>query len=74
MRACGPKFNNRRLNDGLQRFHPGTAEAELGVTARPGVIFADLRAASVPTWLDNVGLVLAAFAEALRTATATSGG
>lgn len=46
-----------------------TAEAELGVTARPGEVFADLRPAPVPGWLTEMlarGMQLALVSEKAR--------
>ena len=46
-----------------------SAEAELGVTCRPGVVFPDLRPAPVPTWLTDQlarGMQLALVSEKAR--------
>ena len=46
-----------------------SAETELGVTARPGMLFPDLRSVPVPTWLHDVlgrGMRLALISEKAR--------
>src|SRR3954466_14865633 len=46
-----------------------TAEAELGVTARPGILFADVKPLPVPAWLQDLlarGMRLALISEKAR--------